>query len=90
MRQASQLKGGGYLTSTVSVLLLGIPAMKSALESPVMLACLLGGMLLSVTGMALRWRSHRVEVKQQEAKDGRQDARDARQDRAMGRSTSFG
>jgi hypothetical protein len=61
MNKVSRLKGGGYLTSTASVVLLGIPAMKSALEEPVMAMSLVGGMLLSVAGMALRWRSHRLE-----------------------------
>jgi hypothetical protein len=61
MKKASRLKGGGYLTSTVSVVLLAIPALKSALENGWLLASLIGGMALSVGGMALRWRSHRVE-----------------------------
>lgn len=61
MDTVSCTKGGGYLASTMSVALLGIPALKSALEEPAMLACLLGGMGLSVAGMALRWRSHRIE-----------------------------
>jgi len=64
VRQVSRLKGEGYLTSTVSVVLLAIPAFKSALESPPMLASLLAGMGLSIAGMALRWRSHRLEQKQ--------------------------
>ena len=61
MRRASRLKGGGYLTTTISVVLLAIPALNSALEDPVMLLCLLGGALLSIAGMSLRWRSHRTE-----------------------------
>lgn len=64
MNRVSQLKGGGYLTSTVSVVLLGIPAMQSAMASPAMGASLLAGMALSVGGMALRWHSHRVEMRQ--------------------------
>ena len=70
MERVSRLKGGGYLTSTISVVLLGIPAMQSALESPPMLASLLGGMGLSIAGMALRWRSHRLQSdKEQRARD---------------------
>jgi len=68
MNSVSRLKGGGYLTSTASVVLLGVPAMKSAMESPPLLASLLAGMGLSVAGMALRWRSHRLE---QQEKDSR-------------------
>jgi hypothetical protein len=65
MDRVSRLKGGGYLTSTLSVILLGIPAMKSAMESPPMLASLLAGMGLSVAGMALRWRSHRLNSRKE-------------------------
>lgn len=64
MDRVSRTKGGGYLTSTVSVILLGIPAFKSAIEEPLMLCSLLAGMGLSVAGMGLRWRSHRLEHRQ--------------------------
>ena len=57
----SRLKGGGYLTSSISVALLAIPGLKSALESPFLAACLVGGMAASIIGMYLRWRSHRLE-----------------------------
>lgn len=60
MRKSSRLKGSGYLASSVSVVLLGVPALKSAQDEPLMLAFMLAGMLLSVVGMALRWSSHRV------------------------------
>jgi hypothetical protein len=66
MRKPSRLKGAGYLTSIVSVALLGIPALKSAAEDAAMLLCLIGGMALSVAGMGLRWRSHRVEQKEKD------------------------
>ena len=56
----SRLKGAGYLTSIVSVLLLAVPSLKSALEQPVLFVFLLGGAITSIAGMALRWRSHRV------------------------------
>lgn len=49
-----------YLTSTASVVLLAIPAFRSAAEAPIMLLTLLSGMGLSVCGMALRWRAYRV------------------------------
>lgn len=62
MRTSSRLKGGGYLLSSVSVALLGIPALKSARDEPIMLVVLIAGMALSIVGMALRWRSHRVEA----------------------------
>ena len=62
MRKSSRLIGSGYLISSVSVVLLGVPALKSAKDEPLMLVLLLLGMVLSVIGMALRWRSHRVEA----------------------------
>ena len=60
----SRLKGGGYLTSTASVFLLAVPGLKTALEEPLMGACLAAGMLTSIGGMLLRWRSHRLEQKE--------------------------
>lgn len=60
MRKSSRLKGSGYLVSSMSVVLLGVPTLKSAEDEPLMLAFMLTGMLLSIVGMALRWRSHRV------------------------------
>jgi hypothetical protein len=61
LREISMLKGLGYLTSTMSVILLGIVSLKAAEQSPLLLACLLLGMASSVAGMFLRWRSHRLE-----------------------------
>ena len=61
MRHVSVLKGAGYAISTVSVVLLGIVSLKAALQNPLLIACLVGGMLTSVLGMLLRWRSHRLE-----------------------------
>lgn len=66
MKLLSDLKGAGYLTSTASVALLGAVSWKSAARDRVMLACLLLGMLLSVVGMMLRWRSHRMEQKEKD------------------------
>ncbi|MBF9150569.1 hypothetical protein [Novosphingobium jiangmenense] len=62
MRRSSRLKGSGYLVSSVSVVLLGIPALKSAKDEQAMLLAIIAGMALSIVGMALRWRSHRVEA----------------------------
>lgn len=64
MKLVSDLKGAGYLTSTASVLLLGTVSWKSASERPLLMAALVVGMLLSVVGMILRWRSHRLEQKE--------------------------
>ena len=61
----SRLKGGGYLTSTVSVFLLAVPGLKAAMETPILFVCLAGGVATSIGGMFLRWRSHRLEQKKQ-------------------------
>ena len=67
MNVVSTLKGLGYLVSTLSVVLLGIVAWKSASEQPLLFFCLILGMLASVAGMSLRWISHRMEQKQKAA-----------------------
>jgi hypothetical protein len=61
LNRASRFKGAGYLTSSVSVVLLAIVALKGAMKDPVLLACLILGALTSVAGMGFRWRSHRIE-----------------------------
>ena len=60
------LKTCGYLVSTISVLLLGLVTWRSASSDPVLLACLVGGMLASVLGMFLRWFSYRDERRQRQ------------------------
>jgi len=66
MRLVSDLKGIGYLTSTASVGLLGTVSWKSASQDRWLLACLILGMIMSVIGMMLRWRSHRIEQKEKD------------------------
>jgi hypothetical protein len=61
MRLVSDLKGAGYLTSTGSVALLGVVSWKGASQDPWLLACLGLGILFSIVGMLLRWRSHRLD-----------------------------
>ena len=63
---ASIFKGLGYLVSTISVVLLGIVAWKSASEQPLLFACLIVGMAASIAGMGLRWISHRIEQKEKQ------------------------
>ncbi len=75
MRLASTLKALGYLVSSLSVLLLGIVAWKSASEHPLLFACLIGGMLTSVTGMMLRWASHRVEQRDKDRIEAKAEAK---------------
>ena len=47
--------------STLSVILLGVVSWKSAQKDPMLALCLAAGMLTSITGMALRWLSYRIE-----------------------------
>ena len=61
MGEPYTIKTGGYLVSTLSVILLGIPAWKNASTNPVLMFCLAGGMIASMAGMALRWWSYRLE-----------------------------
>jgi hypothetical protein len=55
------LKTVGYLISTVSVVLLAIVSWPKAKESPILLACLIGGALCSMIGMFCRWLSYEIE-----------------------------
>jgi hypothetical protein len=75
MRRVSDLKGAGYLTSTASVALLGAVSWKSAMASPWLTVCLVLGLLLSITGMMLRWRSHRLDQKEKEQIEMGQETR---------------
>jgi len=61
MIRPAVIKTSGYLISSVSVMLLGVVSWKSASEKPVLLACLIGGMLLSILGMICRWISYQME-----------------------------
>ena len=65
----SVLKGLGYLVSALSVILLGITGWKSASEHPLLFVCLILGMISSVTGMGLRWISHRLEQKKKKREE---------------------
>ena len=61
MQGPNIIKTTGYFVSTLSVVLLGILSWKAARESPVLMACLIGGMLCSILGMALRWLSYQID-----------------------------
>jgi uncharacterized membrane protein YqhA len=61
MNQATRLKGLGYIISILSVLLLAAVAWSSASDEPLLLACLMLGVLSSIIGMSLRWRAHIVD-----------------------------
>jgi hypothetical protein len=61
MQGPNIVKTTGYLVSTLSVVLLGAVSWKAAQQSPVLMACLLGGILCSVLGMAMRWLSYQID-----------------------------
>jgi hypothetical protein len=61
MKTPALIKSSGYAVSTLSVIMLGIVSAKSASEHPLLLFCLIGGMVASVIGMALRWLSYQME-----------------------------
>lgn len=61
MRRPALIKSSGYIVSTLSVVMLGIVSAKSASEHPLLLLCLIGGMVASVVGMGLRWLSYQME-----------------------------
>lgn len=84
LRELSVLKGLGYLTSALSVILLGIVSLEMAEKDPLLLACLLLGMVSSVAGMYLRWRSHRLEQHEKDAQAAKQEARAAASARLSG------
>jgi hypothetical protein len=77
MNRASRSKGGGYLVSTISVILLAAVAWKGASKDPVLLVCLILGALTSIVGMGLRWRAFRIGQYEKEAlkREVRQNSR---------------
>ena len=68
------MKGAGYLVSSVSVLLLAVSPLKTAMEDPWLMFCLAGGVVLSIAGMALRYLSHRRDQREKERLDNKIDA----------------
>lgn len=64
MNRISQWKGWGYLTSIISVVLLAIPGFTSAMRSWPMFMAIVLGCTTSIAGMAMRWHSHRLEMRE--------------------------
>lgn len=65
MRSSNTIKTAGYLVSTVSVVLLGIVSWQTASEKPLVMICLIIGMLASAAGMLLRWISYQVQEREE-------------------------
>ncbi|MDB5451945.1 MAG: hypothetical protein JWO33_523 [Caulobacteraceae bacterium] len=57
------IKTVGYLISSLSVVLLGLVAWDGAKDKPVLMACLVVGMLSSIVGMFCRWLSYQEKEK---------------------------
>jgi membrane protein DedA with SNARE-associated domain len=57
------VKGVGYLISIFSVFLLAAGSLKTASQDPLLLACLIVGMISSIIGMLLRYWSFRRDRK---------------------------
>ncbi|HEX8300121.1 hypothetical protein [Sphingomonas sp.] len=72
LHAASRLKGWGYLSSVISVLMLGIVSLKTAWEDPLLATCLATGVVTAIVGMLLRWRSHRIHEQAEAAFTSRQ------------------
>src|SRR4051812_38988417 len=66
MQRANRIKTTGYVVSTMSVILLGVVSWKAASEQPILMACLIIGMLASMLGMLLRWISYQVQKREEE------------------------
>ena len=56
-------KGFGYLISSVSVMLLAISSWDGVKDKPLLLACLIAGVITSIGGMLMRWVSFRRDEK---------------------------
>lgn len=65
------LKGFGYLISSISVLFLGIVAWPGPSDPPWHAPAVVAGMILSIVGMGVRFMSHRKD-----RRDIRRAARD--------------
>ncbi|MFT6570479.1 MAG: hypothetical protein ACJAWY_002199 [Sphingomonas echinoides] len=61
-----RLKTFGYLISTISVALLAIVSWSNAKKSPLLIACLLGGVTTSIIGMFCRWLSYEIEQRRKD------------------------
>lgn len=57
------LKTVGYVISSLSVLLLGLPAWDGTETKPLLRLCLVLGMAASVVGMLCRWWTYQLEKK---------------------------
>ena len=61
-----RLKSFGYVISTISVVLLAIVSWPKAQQSPLLLACLVGGAIASIVGMFCRWLSYEMEERRKQ------------------------
>ncbi|MBX7249370.1 MAG: hypothetical protein K1X35_10060 [Caulobacteraceae bacterium] len=77
MNKAILWKGGGYLISSVSVLLLGLVSWDGAKEHPGLQAALVAGVATSIIGMGMRFRAFLNGQRAKEANSRRLDRLEA-------------
>jgi uncharacterized membrane-anchored protein YitT (DUF2179 family) len=64
MKKSTFLVSSGYAVSIISVVLMGVVAWQAASHRDWLTLALVGGMITSVIGMALRWEAHRLQAEE--------------------------
>jgi hypothetical protein len=64
MKKSTFLVSSGYAVSIISVILMGIVAWQAASNRDWLTLALVGGIVTSVIGMALRWEAHRLQAEE--------------------------
>lgn len=64
MKKSTFLVSSGYAVSIISVVLMGVVAWQAASHRDWLTLALVGGMITSVIGMALRWEAHRLQAQE--------------------------
>jgi len=64
MKKSTFLVSSGYAVSIISVILMGVVAWQAASHRDWLTLALVGGMVTSVIGMALRWEAHRLQAEE--------------------------
>lgn len=64
MKKSTFLVSSGYGVSIISVILMGVVAWQAASHRDWLTLALVGGIVTSVIGMALRWEAHRLQAEE--------------------------
>lgn len=73
MKKSTFFVSSGYVVSIASVILMGIVAWQAASHRDWLTLALVGGMVTSVIGMALRWEAHRLQAQEIDEQNGNKD-----------------